>query len=338
MKIKSIRNTKIRTKLILLGVVSILGLFVLGSESVSTAYQIDQVGEKISNTWINAVILAEELNTATSDYRIQESRHAIATDPSIMAETEAQMGVRRTEIAEKFEAYRALDTMERDQKIIQDAEVVWNQYLKASQELIKASKGNSRQKSLDLMMGESQELFDQASGMFLEAVACTKQATTEARMDAAQLYRRMNHIKLVVISVVSLVVLWLILYLIRSIEHPVKALEDAARRATNGNLEAKLEYQSEDEIGALTEAMNQMLERLRSIIRDEKKMFREIGNENFDVQSDSEKSYRGDFAPILYSFTSLQSRLKEMKRHQEEEVAHLTTKIKELEKQVKDHE
>lgn len=338
MKIKSIRNTKIRTKLILLGTVSILGLFVLGSESVSTAWQIDQVGEEISSTWINAVIIAEELNTATSDYRIQESRHAIAIAPSMMAEVEAELDLLAKEIADKFKAYRALDTMEADQKIIREAEIVWNEYLETSKELIETSKGNSRQKALNLMMGRSEELFNKASGMFLEAVECTKQETIEARREADRLYKRMSHLKLLVIGADTVIVLWLILYLIKSIEKPAEALADAARRATNGNLEVELDYQSEDEIGALTEAMNLLLRRLRAIISDEKKMFREIGNENFDVRSECEQSYRGDFAPILYSFTSLQSRLKETKRQHEEEVAQLKVRIHELEKQVEHHE
>ena len=338
MKIKSIRNTKIRTKLILLGAVSILGMFVLGSESVSTAWQIDQVGEEISSTWINAVIIAEELNTATSDYRIQESRHAIAIAPAMMAEVEEELKVLEKEIADKFKAYRALPTMEKDQKIIREAETVWNEYLKTSQELLETSKGNSRQKALELMMGRSQELFDKASNMFLEAVECTKQETIDARKEADRLYRRMSHIKLLVIGADAIIVLWLILYLIRSIEKPAEALADAARRATNGNLAVELDYQSEDEIGTLTEAMNLLLRRLRAIINDEKKMFREIGNENFNVRSECEQSYRGDFAPILYSFTSLQSRLKETKRQHEDEVAQLKVRIHELENQLEERQ
>lgn len=336
MKIKSIRNTKIRTKLILLGAVSIFGMFVLGSESVSTAWQIDQVGEEISSTWINAVIIAEELNTSTSDYRIQESRHAIAIAPAMMKEVEAELEVLRKEIADKFKAYRQLPTMEQDQKIIRDAEVVWNEYLETSEELIQTSRGNSRQKALELMMGRSQELFDEASGMFLQAVESTKQETVQARQEAARLYRRMSHIKLLVIGIDTVVVLWLILYLIKSIEKPAEALADAAKRATNGNLEVELTYQSEDEIGILTEAMNLLLGRLRAIINDEKKMFREIGNENFNVRSECEQSYRGDFAPLLYSFTSLQSRLKATKQQHEEEVAQLRVRIHELEKQVEE--
>ena len=60
--------------------------------------------------------------------------------------------------------------------------------------------------------------------------------------------------KLLVIAGVSLVVIVLILSLIRSIKEPSEKLADAARRATNGNLDIQLDYQSEDEIGILTEA------------------------------------------------------------------------------------
>lgn len=338
MKIKSIRNSKIRTKLILLGAVSILGLFILGSESVSTAWKIDQVGEEISNTWMSAVITAEELNTLTSDYRIQESRHAIATDMKMMGEIEQEMERTSQEIEEKFETYRALPTREQDQKIIREAKLVWEEYLETSRELIETSKGNSRQRALELMMGRSQELFDQVSGMFLEAVDVTKKGTNEARQEANHMYQRMSHLKLLVITVDVVVVLWLILYLIRSIEKPAEALADAARRATNGNLDIHLDYESEDEIGALTDAMNQLLRRLRAIIYDEKKMFQEIGNSNFHVQSECEQSYRGDFAPILYSFTSLQSRLREKGQQHEEEITRLKARIEELEEQVNGHE
>ena len=91
MKIKSIRDVKISKKLMILGAVSILGLFLMGKESIATARQIDQVGAELNDVWMNAVIAAEELNTVTSDYRITESRHAITTDPELMGALEQDM-------------------------------------------------------------------------------------------------------------------------------------------------------------------------------------------------------------------------------------------------------
>ena len=338
MKIKTIRNVKISVKLMLLGVVSILGLFLLGSESVSTAWKIDQVGAELNDVWMNAVIVAEELNTTTSDYRIRESRHAITTDPELMASLEEELKFLEKDIEAKFRAYQKLPTRETDQELIRQAQAVWNSYLECSRNLVETSKGNDREQATELMMGESQELFNEASGLFLQAVDYTKQQTAMERDLAKQLYQRLSHMKLLVIAGVSLVVIILILSLIRSIKEPSEKLADAARRATNGNLDIRLDYQSEDEIGILTESMNLLIQRLKDIIHDETRMFQEIGNKNYDVRSECEQAYRGDFAPLLYAFTSLQSRLKETKRQQEEEVVHLKSQITELEKQIEEYE
>lgn len=336
MKRKSIRDMRVRTKLIMLGGVSILGLFVLGSESVSTAWQINQRSSEISDIWMTAVITAEELNTATSDYRIKESRHAMATDPQMMAEMKEELDILQSQIEARFKLYWSLPTMEQDQNIMKEAEGAWREYLENSEALLESSEANRQQKTLELMLGESQALFEDMSNLFLDAVESTKQETALAKEEANQLYQRMSHMKLLLIALDVIVVLWLIQHLIHAIEKPAEALATAARRATNGNLDSCLNYKSEDEIGALTEAMNMLLKRLRSMIQDQKMMFREIGNENFDVHSECEKSYRGDFAPILYSFTSLQTRLKEMRKRHENEVEQLENRITELEKKLEE--
>ena len=338
MKIKSIKDVKIRTKLILIGAVSVLGLFVLGSESVYTAWQISQVNAKADTVWLNAVIIAEGLNTETSDYRIQESHHAITTDSEGMAVIEEDLKKREARIDGQFQNYQALSTSEEDQAMIRDARALWKDYLRESKEVIAASQDNETPRVLELLTGRSEELFNDTSNLLLEAVDTTKQKSQQAREHADEMYRHLSHMKFVVIAADALVVFWLIAFLIESIEKPAEALADAARRATNGNLDIYLDYKSEDEIGILTESMNQLIKRLKAIIGDEKKMFQEIGNDNLDISSECEQSYRGDFAPILYSFTSLQSRLKESRQQQEEEVEALKEKITELERQIADLE
>ena len=318
MRIKPMRDIRIRTKLMTLGAVCVLGLLILERESVFTASRIKQAGDETSDIWINAVITAEELNTATSDYRIKESRHAVTTDPELMEALEQEMRRIRGEIEVKFEEYRQLPTWDSDQAFMDEAEVAWNGYLEYSERLIETSKGNDREKATAMMMGHSQELFEKASSLFLEAVAHDKQAAEVQKNQAEALYDRMYMVKLWVIGIVTLIMAGLIWYLIHAIEGPVQALMDAARRVTNGNLDVRLNCSSRDELGILEDAMNQMIQRLEDIVKDEIYLFRETGSENFQARSGCEQAYRGDFAPILYGFTSLQSRLKEIKRRQGE--------------------
>ena len=136
MKIKSIRDVKISKKLMILGAVSILGLFLMGKESIATARQIDQVGAELNDVWMNAVIAAEELNTVTSDYRITESRHAITTDLELMGALEQDMLELEQDIESRFQEYKQLPTLEADQMIMDRAYQAWQQYLECSKELV----------------------------------------------------------------------------------------------------------------------------------------------------------------------------------------------------------
>ena len=180
-----------------------------------------------------------------------------------------------------------------------------------------------------MMMGHSQELFHRASGLFLDAVAVDKRAVEVQRHQAEIIFQRMSTVKLLVIGTVTVFMIGLIWYLIRAIERPAAALVDAARRVTNGNLDVRLTCRSRDELGILEDAMNQMIQRLEDIVKDEIRLFRETGSENFQAKSACEQAYRGDFAPILYGFTSLQSRLREIKRRQGESEAALEAELEE---------
>ncbi len=317
MRIKPMRDIRIRTKLMTLGAVCVLGLLILERESVFTASRIKQAGDETSDIWINAVITAEELNTATSDYRIKESRHAVTTDPELMEALEQEMRRIRGEIEAKFEEYRQLPTWDSDQAFMDEAEVAWNGYLEYSERLIETSKGNDREKATAMMMGHSQELFEKASSLFLEAVAHDKQAAEVQKNQAEALYDRMYMVKLWVIGIVTLIMAGLIWYLIHAIEGPVPALMDV-----------RLNCSSRDELGILEDAMNQMIQRLEDIVKDEIYLFRETGSENFQARSGCEQAYRGDFAPILYGFTSLQSRLKEIKRRQGENETSMESELR----------
>ena len=73
----------------------------------------------------------------------------------------------------------------------------------------------------------------------------------------------------------------LVIYILRSIEKPVKDIVETTRRVSNGDLDVRLNYKSEDEIGVLTDSMNALIERLNDIIKDEKHLLHEIGNENY---------------------------------------------------------
>lgn len=308
---KSIRNIKIKTKLLLLGVISIGGLILMGTESVLTARQINQASTDISQEWLPSVIIAEELNTATSDYRLNENYHVIAKDETAMKEAEAELTTLRRKIEDGFKTYNSYVTSEEDAAMMTEARNLWTQYLECSDRLLIISRDNRTEEALDLIQNESRELFDQSSALFLKVAEFNKQGAEEASILGDHLYARLTAVKAVSILLIGLFIVGMVIYLIRAIEKPVEALVEGTRKVSNGDLDVHLEYDSEDEIGMLTKSVNTLIHRLNNIIKDERHLLHEIGNENYHAQSQCQQAYRGDFAPLLYAITSLQSRLEE---------------------------
>lgn len=320
MKITSIRNTKIKTKLLVLGAISIGGLILMGIESTLTARQMNQASTDMSKMWLPSIIIAEELNTATSDYRLKENEHVIAVDPEMMEEIELELQTIRIKIENGFESYKYYITNEKDRQMMGEARELWNDYLECSDRLLETSKSRETEKALQIIREESKELFERASGLFLQVVEFNKQGAEHARIQSEALYRSLNRMKLMFIFFIGAMITSLVIYIIRSIETPVDAIVEGARRVSNGDLDVHLEYQSEDEIGVLTGSVNALISRLNDIIRDERNLLHEIGNENYEAQSSCQQAYRGDFAPILYAITSLQSRLKQSQMNQKNEI------------------
>lgn len=314
MRVKSIRNIKIKTKLLLLGAITIVGLLFIGTESVLTAKKINQASTVISQSWIPAIIIAEELNNITADYRIKEYNYVVTTNSSDKARLEEEMGEIRTLIDKEFSQYEIYITEEPDRRLMEAARENWNRYLECSDRLLSVSRVNNSNEAFHIIMGESSDLFDQANDGFLQVVDYNRMGSEAASIEADHLYESLARMKIISVIVVGFLVTILVIYLIIAIDKPVKSLVEGTRRMANGDLDVYLAYRSEDEIGILTNSVNELIERLKHIIEDETYLFREIGSENFGVKSTCEQAYRGDFAPILYSITSLMNRLAAAKK------------------------
>lgn len=311
MRVKSIRNIRIKTKLILLGAISIAGLLLMGGESVITGRQINQASTDISQSWLPSVIIAEELNSAISDYRLQENYHVIAKNKDAMEKSEQEMELLRQKIADGFASYTQYITNKEDETMMRKAETLWQYYLACSDRLLEVSRSNRTEDALEMMRGESQVLFDEAGALFAKVVEFNKNGAEAASIHGDKLYASLAGNKILVICLIGAFITILVIYIIRAIEKPVEAITDCVRRVANGDLGVQMDYKSDDEIGALTSSVNALVSRLNNIIRDEKYLLQEIGNKNYHAESNCEQAYQGDFAPILYSITSMRSRLEQ---------------------------
>ena len=311
---KHFRNARLKKKLIILGIVSVLGLVLMGASSLITTNQIRKSRTDMTQAWLPSVIIAEELNTATSDYRINEYNHVITHDEAVMEELEKEMALVCEDIEDKFRQYESLITNETDERLMREAEDVWHEYLEYSKEILEISRRNDTDDARELIIGQSRDYFNQVSSLFIDVVDFNKNGAEAASAYADTLYNRMIKIKMVTMGLISFLIIIMVVYIIKAVEKPVEELVEGTRRLASGDLSVSLSYESDDELGVLTESVNTLVHRLRAIIGDQKRVLRELGCENFDVKSECENAYSGDFAPILYSLEGLRSRLIHLKK------------------------
>ncbi len=87
--------------------------------------------------------------------------------------------------------------------------------------------------------------------------------------------------------------------LTKALTLPIEEIENAAKDMAAGSLNVELTYESEDELGVLSNAMKQLCENTKAIIEDIGHTLQELGNGNFHVKSNCVDKYVGDYAQIL---------------------------------------
>lgn len=105
------------------------------------------------------------------------------------------------------------------------------------------------------------------------------------------------------------------LYVRRRIAHqvvqPLQEIETAAKQMAKGSLHVDIAYQSNDEMGVLSDSIRTLSDGLRDIVTDIGQVLAGLAAGDFHVKSNGLEKYIGDFAPILASMRLIRDNLNE---------------------------
>lgn len=134
-------------------------------------------------------------------------------------------------------------------------------------------------------------------------------------IDQAQAYMPINNMAalIAVVVVVATVLIVIVAYLVaRSISQPIRRMAGSASRIAGGNLEERVDIRSQNEIGMLGQAFNDMADDLRDVVESEREskeaLEKAVGNytgfvqrvANGDLKSRLELNGNGDNGNDLY--------------------------------------
>ncbi len=110
--------------------------------------------------------------------------------------------------------------------------------------------------------------------------------------------------------IVSLIALVIIIFNIsKQTLKPLQEIVIATENLSKGNLDIRLENDSDDEIGRVSTSFNKTVITLKEIITDINYLLSEMANCNFTVSSSKENSYVGEFSKVLVSVQQIKSNL-----------------------------
>ncbi len=293
------KNLKIRTKLFLLSGFMLIGIIVMGLVSLIYMNQINQGTAVISSNWMPSIIVSEELNTLTSDFRKEEYKHIVVQDEKIMQETEAKMEEFSKEIDEMFRQYSSsLVTNSTEQQLMQQAQTAWNKYMQLHNSVMELSRQNKTDEAIEVIL-ESFAPFDEAAGYFDQIVLFNKNGADQANSDGNSLFASAVRFVILILIVFSALSVIFAVYIIQSVNKPVRELDTAARKIADGDLNQSITYRSKDELGKLAVNFNKTVDRLRDYVKyiDEiSDVLKQIaaGNLVFELTYD----YAGEFAKV----------------------------------------
>ncbi|MCL2580226.1 MAG: methyl-accepting chemotaxis protein [Oscillospiraceae bacterium] len=138
----------------------------------------------------------------------------------------------------------------------------------------------------------------------LQALGARYYELVEQKSDEVWLVQRNAGITIFYICLVALIVFLILSYLItRSILRPVKQVADAASEMALGNFNANLSYSANDEIGQLTQAINNTSDALSGYIVEMRQKLTAISEG--DLTQSIDREYLGSFAEMRSSINHI---------------------------------
>ncbi|HSQ89350.1 methyl-accepting chemotaxis protein, partial [Romboutsia sp.] len=99
------------------------------------------------------------------------------------------------------------------------------------------------------------------------------------------------------------------LYITKSLKKPIEEIEIASNKMADGDFDITINYESEDELGILSNSMRQMSNKTKEIINDTVRVLGEVASGNFDTEPEVE--YVGVFKKIEKSLLKITNDLSE---------------------------
>lgn len=259
----------IKSKLIFLVTMLLSAIIFIGFYSVKNLNSVNQKSTVITQEWVPGIVYSEGLNTMTSDFRIIEYEHILASSQEVMQEKEKAMEEKNAEIQKYIAAYEKTIDDKTDEELFKTVKEQWNKYLQLNKQVIDLSRQMKTEEAMNLMRNDSKVAFDTASSSLLKLVEFNTQMSSNASLEGDKQYANTMKITIIIIIALAIGSIIFALFVINAIRKPLGLLKEelTALSERGGDLTQDIKVNSKDEIGELGKSLNKFVHNIRDIIK-----------------------------------------------------------------------
>jgi methyl-accepting chemotaxis protein len=241
-------------------------ILILGISSIKILGIVNDQSTILAINSLPSIFYTSNLNTLTSDFRIAELSHIIATSPKEMKKQEKALEKIKEEIKKMKAGYEPLISSDIERDNWKGFLEKWESYMEMNEEVLGYSTALQADSAMALMNGESKTTFAEASDLLLKVVNENRRQGNEASLYGDELYDTSRILIISILIVVLLLSVGLAFWIINTITKSLSYANSVVKEVAEGNLTISITNHSNDEVGVLLTGMSSMVSKLKEVL------------------------------------------------------------------------
>ncbi len=308
---EKIRHMKVADKLGYLTKTFVIGLGIVTIWALIGMVTLSNQTKDITSNWMVAIELAEEMNFLTSEYRLVQFEHAVATTEAEFTEYEAELAAIEAEIEEIEHAYEGTITSDVDAALYEQAAALWTHYREVTgEDFYFASRDGRKQEAYDILLVDGLAAFEEFQTIYDQLVEYNIEGANEAASYASKVFVFVLVVVLVVTAIIGALAKVIVAVVTANIVEPTMQLVEAAAGLRRGDLKAAsvLTYEADDEIADLVKNTRESMEVIGGYVEEISGILVEMAHGDLTKNGKEITDFLGEFASIKESLVFILKR------------------------------
>lgn len=292
-------NLTIKVKLTMVFLVFLVTSLLLGGIGLYSLASVNAKNDSVIDTWLPGVSVSRTMNGLIGDYRVAVYKHIAFDSTELMQAEEKTMEQVDEKISEALSSYTKLidegeyateAERQADYDGINGVKSDWDAYRREAQNAVTLSREGKPQEAMAVQMEKCTPLVESMKAKVEQIVEFNQKGSEAIGEEVTSTYE-FSRLSLIVVFIVAFLIGSAIIFWIgREILSAIQQLLAASREIAKGNLRVSSSVKTNDELGELATASNQMVENVKHLIAQIQKSAEHVAASSEELTASADQS------------------------------------------------